>query len=971
MVLRIVGVDAPQVNGALPFQQNQIQIQDTTTQNFAEGDAAVNRSMEVLKQESSVVAETQQKTAAAKAQSGKGDALVDIFNTTGKLLDRWNQIQAGEQKARQEGAESDVAIQVQDALFSMRDTLQKEGYKSGLMNARRRVQELLASNPNLSPQARKEIALQAYRQLDDLDQEFFRNAHDEQKDIKRQEIAQAEATTRIKVSGIAARLTTNADSLTPTEMSESFNAIEQEAEAVADALKLNDYQRAYYKASILKYVADISETSGKVREEAVSRMNQTMEAQKAFAELEAAYQSGEIPFEDYEYGKQLLKQKYPRSGATPVTQLDAMENANKLLNLEMSIQEAQEKNFLKNHDAASLVEANVTAAAMELLKDESQVWKYEQMKTIDSQRVLARFKQLKEQIPKVQNGQKELANMSTRIATLQAELNTAQRYANATPEQLAKLKAAGISIPNPNDIGKKQTELQGLQQQYQVLNGTVSNTFNSLRNFGVEFNAQGQYQISASKLAELDRIKKLEADGVIVRPGFRGGGSDPGNNSSVAPQAMKIAQVGKQWNGKVYTTATEQCANFIRDVFKQAGVNIGVTKKPLDGLTTGSAMASSFFGEDIGRIVRNPKQFKPGDIVAFQNTYGNWGDGVITHAGIYVGNGQIVDQSTAGRPVTVRSLRTFDKNGKNNVLYAVRPYAFDGGGAPKRGLGLPPQQQTRTSPARAESTPPYGALLLPSGGYIWGGKVYRPNGGQTGNFREVGDTSKHINKARPMTGSKASNRVEDYMVGGKLKNDPTANYGYKPIADDPAFAKALAASADRIGIPAQWLADIMAFETGGSFNPGIRNTGAAGVAAGTPVGLIQFIPSTAESLGTSTDALARMTRAQQMRYVEEYFKRGIQEVGKFKRMDDVFAFIWGGGRLVRASDAERATPKWNDGDITYSQYLNRIGEHVGRKYAHGLDRGATSGATHTRYHSNCATCRHQQQTLGKVVPHKG
>lgn len=36
-------------------------------------------------------------------------------------------------------------------------------------------------------------------------------------------------------------------------------------------------------------------------------------------------------------------------------------------------------------------------------------------------------------------------------------------------------------------------------------------------------------------------------------------------------------------------------------------------------------------------------------------------------------------------------------------------------------------------------------------------------------------------------------------------------------------------------------------------------------------GLIQFMPSTARGLGTSTDELARMSRAQQMRFVEAYF----------------------------------------------------------------------------------------------------
>ena len=59
----------------------------------------------------------------------------------------------------------------------------------------------------------------------------------------------------------------------------------------------------------------------------------------------------------------------------------------------------------------------------------------------------------------------------------------------------------------------------------------------------------------------------------------------------------------------------------------------------------------------------------------------------------------------------------------------------------------------------------------------------------------------------------------------------------------------------------------MAFETGRTLSPSIRNSIGA-------TGLIQFIPSTARGLGTTTDALAQMTRVEQMDYVLKYFKAG-------------------------------------------------------------------------------------------------
>ena len=61
------------------------------------------------------------------------------------------------------------------------------------------------------------------------------------------------------------------------------------------------------------------------------------------------------------------------------------------------------------------------------------------------------------------------------------------------------------------------------------------------------------------------------------------------------------------------------------------------------------------------------------------------------------------------------------------------------------------------------------------------------------------------------------------------------------------------------------LMSIMHFETGGTFDPAIKN--GAGSKA---VGLIQFMPSTAKGMGTSTRDLASMNAVEQMDYVKQY-----------------------------------------------------------------------------------------------------
>lgn len=63
-----------------------------------------------------------------------------------------------------------------------------------------------------------------------------------------------------------------------------------------------------------------------------------------------------------------------------------------------------------------------------------------------------------------------------------------------------------------------------------------------------------------------------------------------------------------------------------------------------------------------------------------------------------------------------------------------------------------------------------------------------------------------------------------------------------------------------------WLMACMAFESGETFSPSIRN--AAGSNA---VGLVQFMPSTAKHLGTSSYELSRMSAVEQLNWVARYF----------------------------------------------------------------------------------------------------
>jgi hypothetical protein len=79
----------------------------------------------------------------------------------------------------------------------------------------------------------------------------------------------------------------------------------------------------------------------------------------------------------------------------------------------------------------------------------------------------------------------------------------------------------------------------------------------------------------------------------------------------------------------------------------------------------------------------------------------------------------------------------------------------------------------------------------------------------------------------------------------------------------------------------------MAFESAETFSPSVLNGAGSGA-----VGLIQFMPSTAAALGTSTEALAKMTAENQLDFVRQYFA---PQRGRLQSLDDVYmAILWPG-----------------------------------------------------------------------------
>ena len=138
---------------------------------------------------------------------------------------------------------------------------------------------------------------------------------------------------------------------------------------------------------------------------------------------------------------------------------------------------------------------------------------------------------------------------------------------------------------------------------------------------------------------------------------------------------------------------------------------------------------------------------------------------------------------------------------------------------------------------------------------------------------------------------------------GKVEpDDPTINFLMRGIMPDAlgvdalggqqiawgakvsaAFKVKLIEIAWNIDVDPNFLISAIAFETGETFSPSIKNRNGA-------TGLIQFLPDTAVELGTSTVELATMTAVDQMDYVEKYFNL---YKNMLETIEDVYmAILW-------------------------------------------------------------------------------
>lgn len=142
------------------------------------------------------------------------------------------------------------------------------------------------------------------------------------------------------------------------------------------------------------------------------------------------------------------------------------------------------------------------------------------------------------------------------------------------------------------------------------------------------------------------------------------------------------------------------------------------------------------------------------------------------------------------------------------------------------------------------------------------------------------------------------------------------------------FVERVKEIAAKLGLQPIDLLAVMSFESG--FSPSVKSK------ASSATGLIQFLESTANDLGTTTAKLAKMTAVEQLAFVEKYLRQFEKQLAGHPSLEDTYMAVLapaaigkGPGHVLfrkgtSAYAANRGLDANGDGTITVAEAAARV-----------------------------------------------
>ncbi len=264
----------------------------------------------------------------------------------------------------------------------------------------------------------------------------------------------------------------------------------------------------------------------------------------------------------------------------------------------------------------------------------------------------------------------------------------------------------------------------------------------------------------------------------------------------------------------------------------------------------------------------------------------------------------------------------------------------------------------------ADTTIPAAAMPMKASTYLLNNRVFGLAEGQDGGVQ----ADQVIKKSRPYKQSFVPSGKADFIPA--VDNAPGQNFGYAKLARNPQWADKIGEIATRLGIPAIWLADVIAFESG--FSHTIDNGYDDDGDGHGYVGLIQIGARAAKDLGLTIPQIKRMSFNEYMEKVTyPYLAR---QKGRLTSVESVLGYIFGGRGLLDKLDSNRSAAfRRGDINISFGNYLKRLGRDAGRQYEiKGLNdrRNRVSNVIHEKVVAGCPVCNDMLRSSSQILPHE-
>lgn len=971
-VIRIAGVDTPNPRlGQTLKAGNEINLPDLTgesQQQVIRANQEVGQAVARANQ-----AETNVKLADLQAkgfsQSGQsiGRLGAEVVNLA-KIIEKRklaqqeaeNELEEQRRQQRQEQITVQARQQLQQKLGEFQQVTRKEGLNKGIDFLRREGGAVLREvSGELNPEQQKEISNLFFNSLNEAEEDLTKRSLEQMRQARDQ---QEQITTTEVLTTMEADLASIENARNPQEAEERINAAMEKARQLTFN---NAGERERLQNVLLPVLQEIQSSAGSSADAiatARKKEEQVIKYANAVLPFVEQYNNGEIDGDQLRVQRQRFAQRFEvpelvgdlrttnrERYQQAIKDREMLEKGEKLSQSEESAISGQQYAELENAVQGRLIHTLATNSNPQVRQALEFASRQDSTKD-DASTLRSQVQSLKQDRAEFMNLQEDLFSVQEEIAKNNLEYKSLLMSEDFVPEPVYDDTTQSFVIPTVSnqvrqdliDSGANREEVNAIINSIKKKSEATLNRMSMLRQKWSNFNINIEDLRDTSELEEMESSTRAFRDLIIQEPepqprNFRmRGRNQPNfrNGATASPSTPAVAPLAKSEDG-----------SFVRPFGREDQNNITLTspygRRPNPNGSGTHIHNGVDYGAPAGtkvRAVQGGKVLWSRDLSGFGTTVAVETPDGRTELYAHLGSSNV----SSGQEIPpAGNIGVIGKTGNatGNVLhfqvFRGKP-DFSGGRSGQFSRTIDPAEYLKEhrqliAEPRGTGTPP---SQTPTGF-----DTYKPNPTSSNSERPV---EKQRNQTNPANVALAPYKKDQYPQ----RNNPDHNYGYEALQNDEAFRVKVSQVANNIGIPAQWLVDLMAFETKGTFKTDIRSPIDA-------VGLIQFMPQTARELGTTDVALSKMSRVQQLDFVEKYLS---EFKGRIKTMPDLVASVFGGNRLLNKSPEQRRTI--GDGYHTFEQYLNKIGMHSGRRYKNPYERGQRSAQRlHTKPVEGCPRCK--------------